>query len=594
MNVTSIVDIPKRPHEEDLFGIDKYKKGLIRFVQHSDTPITIAIQGEWGSGKTSLMNSLQDTLCGSYSLPEDYKQHRHEFYSIWVNTWQYSLLRSPEETLMSIVTSISTQVLKIVDSRHKSDLQKLGRSVLGLGSKLLRGAAASATEVVAGGKAVDMVESLMEREQSQQTIKQLRDDLQQAIDDCLAKDAQQRTPKKGFIVFVDDLDRIDPPVAVQILELLKNIFDLERCIFILAIDYDVVVKGLKPKFGELTDKNEREFRSFFDKIIQMPFSMPVASYTIDQFLLGSLARIGYLTPEKAQSETIAQHLTTFCNLSVGTNPRSMKRLLNTVSLITIIGKEDETDESTMDEDYQLLINFALICIQIAYPVMYKTLCLESDFRSWNESTARQLKLRELTEAESQKLSETEEFDEEWEKVIYRICERDSYLSNKAFQISRMLNLIYKLLPEGENLGNTIGKLLALSAVTDVQAFDQRRPAGGKVRFQGWQGFEKMMHERGYPEHLLNLLKIVDQWAASRFGALAQVGYGPNFMTLACTQPATRSKTFCFIRFRRSDIRFEFSGKSVDVANDAAFNTELKQNLEETFNRLSATKLTPHP
>ena len=25
------------------------------------------------------------------------------------------------------------------------------------------------------------------------------------------------------------------------------------------------------KFGELTEKNEREFRSFFDKIIQVPF-----------------------------------------------------------------------------------------------------------------------------------------------------------------------------------------------------------------------------------------------------------------------------------------------------------------------------------
>ena len=55
---------------------------------------------------------------------------------------------------------------------------------------------------------------------------------------------------------------------IEILELLKNIFDLEKCVFILAIDYDVVIKGLKPKFGELTDANEREFRSFFDICLQ--------------------------------------------------------------------------------------------------------------------------------------------------------------------------------------------------------------------------------------------------------------------------------------------------------------------------------------
>ena len=32
-------------------------------------------------------------------------------------------------------------------------------------------------------------------------------------------------PKK-YLFFIDDLDRIDPPLAVKILELLKNIFDL--------------------------------------------------------------------------------------------------------------------------------------------------------------------------------------------------------------------------------------------------------------------------------------------------------------------------------------------------------------------------------
>ena len=59
-----------------------------------------------------------------------------------------------------------------------------------------------------------------------------------------------------------------------------------------TVDYDVVIKGLEPKFGKLTEKNEREFRSFFDKIIQMPFSMPVASYTVNVFLIDALLNIG--------------------------------------------------------------------------------------------------------------------------------------------------------------------------------------------------------------------------------------------------------------------------------------------------------------
>jgi hypothetical protein len=474
--LSSIVDVPKKAGSEDLFGISKYESGLIEFIRNSDTPITIAIQGEWGSGKTSLMNSLQNILCGDLA---DIENHQNEFYGIWVNTWQYSLLNSQEETLISIVSSISTQIMQIISSRHQGLGEKIAGTMLGFLNRGIKAATSIAAEkIVEGGG--DVVTALLSKEKTSQSIKSLRDELQVAINDCLEKDNKINSEsKKGFIFFIDDLDRIDPPAAVQILELLKNIFDLENCIFILAIDYDVVVKGLKPKFGELTEKNEREFRSFFDKIIQMPFSMPVASYSIDQFLINNLVRIGYLNQEKAANQSMARTLSSFCSLSVGTNPRSLKRLLNTVSLITIIINQEEEDVYSTEEDYRLQINFALICLQIAYPVFYKTLSMESDFRSWNENLARQLKLRELTEIEMQKLSDSEEFDEEWEQIVFRICERDNFLSNRAVQVSQLFNMIYKLVPEGETLGNIISELLALSSVTDVQAFDKPRQAINK-------------------------------------------------------------------------------------------------------------------
>ena len=62
MITSSIVDIPKKADSQDLFGINKFEKGLNHFIRNADTPITIAIQGEWGSGKTSLMNSLQEAI----------------------------------------------------------------------------------------------------------------------------------------------------------------------------------------------------------------------------------------------------------------------------------------------------------------------------------------------------------------------------------------------------------------------------------------------------------------------------------------------------------------------------------------------------
>ena len=477
---TSVVDIPKKAEENDLFGIDKYKNGLIRFISNSDTPITIAIQGEWGSGKTSLMNSLQDNLCGGYLTSDQLKEHNHDFYGVWINTWQYSLMRSETETLVSIVTGLSTKILEIINARHKSSVQKLGNTVLGLGAKLFKKSVSFAAEQTIGEGAGDAINSILEKEAEQQTIKHLRDELQISINDCLENDKKIGKEKKGFIFFIDDLDRIDPAIAVQILELLKNIFDLNNCIFVLAIDYDVVVKGLKPKFGELTDKNEREFRSFFDKIIQMPFSMPVASYKIDDFLIENLSKIRFLNEAQSKDTALSEKISMICNLSVGNNPRSLKRLMNTISLITIINEENDANSSDGKiENESLLINFALICIQISYPLIYKCLCIESDFKSWNEDLANKLKLRELSAHEIEKLKLSEEFDELWEQILFRLCEKDTYLSNRASQISQLLNLITTYITDGANLGEVIEEILELSAVTDIQAFDKPQQAINK-------------------------------------------------------------------------------------------------------------------
>ena len=476
---TSIVDVPKKASENDLFGIDKYKNGLIRFISNSDTPITIAIQGEWGSGKTSLMNSLQDSLCGGYSTNEQLKEHNHDFYGVWINTWQYSLMKSETETLINIVSGLSTKILEIIKVRHKSSVQKLGNAVLNFGSKIFKKAVTIAAEHAIDG-AGEAIDTILEKEAEQQTIKHLRDELQIAINDCLENDKKLGIEKKGFIFFIDDLDRIDPAIAVQILELLKNIFDLNNCIFVLAIDYDVVVKGLKPKFGELTDKNEREFRSFFDKIIQMPFSMPVASYNIDKFLIENLFKIRYLSDTQCKDAALSEKISIICNLSVGNNPRSLKRLMNTISLITIINEEHENDSSdNKNENAIMLINFALICIQISYPMIYKCLCIESDYKSWGEDLANKLKLRELSAHEIEKLKLSEEFDELWEQILFRICEKDIYLSNRASQISQLLNLISTYITEGANLGEVIEEILELSAVTDIQAFDKPQQAINK-------------------------------------------------------------------------------------------------------------------
>ncbi|MBO5894422.1 MAG: hypothetical protein J6Q33_01390 [Alistipes sp.] len=453
---SSIIDVPRKHTQDDLFGIQVYQNALIKYIKLTDTPITIALQGEWGSGKTSLMNLLRYNLCDVDGAP---------YFPIWINTWQYSLMKTPSQAIISILEGIINQMGALASNEQKWEESK--RKIGGLFKKM----AVVGTKVAAGAVGIDsdVVGELFEggSPSASSDIMQLKEEISKLIEDALSKDAS----KIGFTFYIDDLDRIDPPVAVEILELLKNIFDLEKCVFVLAIDYDVVIKGLKPKFGELTEANEREFRSFFDKIIQLPFSMPVASYNVDTFLVDALGKIEFFTQSELADTELAEKLSEITRYSVGTNPRSLKRLTNTLALISIIYEEQKGADSSAGSLLDKLINYALVCIQIAYPYIYNQLAEEPDFKAWNEKIASKLKLRPLTEVETERLNSTEEFDEEWEKVVFRMCQKETYLSNRVFSVSALLNKIAEIVNNDERLGEIIEATLEMSAVTNLKAFD---------------------------------------------------------------------------------------------------------------------------
>lgn len=463
MKTTSLTDTPREAFTHDDFGITPFEKGLMKFIENTSTPITLALQGEWGSGKTSLMNILKYDLCDS---------DNSSFFPVWINTWEYALMQDAQSTLVQIITKlvgITTSIVNPNGEKRKEVLEKVKR----IGYLATKFALNSSVGVGAG----EILNPLLECEKS--SIGDLRDDLQLIINNAI-----KRSNKKGILFFIDDLDRIDPRIAVELLELLKNIFTLDNCVFILAIDYDVVIKGLKPKFGELTYKNEREFRSFFDKIIQVPFSMPVNSYKIEDFLKHKLFDIGYISKEESLKPKFIANMAKVASLTVGSNPRGLKRLLNSLSLIKCINdaqvKSEFEDHVKLTSELDLYINFALVSIQIAYPKVYRLLSLQPDFVKWNEGTAIQLNLKNLDEKDKQRLSTIEEFDEEWEQVLYRLCETDFFLKQKALSLSELLNDIRTEIIKTDTqinddnldiIGEYIERIIRLSAITNLEAND---------------------------------------------------------------------------------------------------------------------------
>lgn len=455
MKKTSLSDLPFIESVND-FGTERYVNGLIRFIENSSTPLTIALQGEWGSGKTSLMTRLEKALC---SAPGS------QFIGVEINTWEYSMMSSPEATVYRILAQLVHEIAKD-DPQSKKTFKGFLNILYRGGREGLKFIPGWGQFIAVGLEAANIPTQLPDNadENNTASLTELKKALANAIQERTSKEN-----KRGVIIFVDDLDRLNPPVAVEILELLKNIFTLDKCIFVLAIDYDVVVKGLKPKFGELTEKNEREFRSFFDKIIQVPFSLPVNNYRPMDFVLKSLADIGYINSEEVANPQVRTMFSTVVEASVGKNPRSIKRLINTLSLIGCIeqsGSETYVQEDGMMQESKLL-HLIIVSIQISYPKIYRMLSMNPDFTGWGEESAQKMGIRlDISHEE-------DEPDIQWEDVLKAACMPDAYLEQHLADITLLLNLITDVCREKDGTAQPLGKkmkeIMDKSSVTGINA-----------------------------------------------------------------------------------------------------------------------------
>lgn len=517
---SSIIDVPIKAKEKDILNVAVHVKALEKFLRRADTPLTVAIQGEWGSGKTSFMNQIHEGLCGENG----------EFIGIWTHAWEYAIWGNPKDILMNmmqgIITDIEREAKAFGNSLDMSEAFHMVRSMFFHVARI--GAQAAAAQL----GATTAAETLFREEEKGSTIKVLNDALSKAVEQSL----KVAKGKKGFIFFIDDLDRLDPVVAVQFLELIKNIFELEHCIFVLAIDYDVVVKGLKPKFGARTEENDREFRSFFDKIIQVPFSIPISSYDLEKYIGNSLKEIDFFQSNELQKKLklgdasfipgvsgnvvpVSKLIAAITNYSTGANPRAIKRMLNTLSLIDIIQEElrEEKKKSLLQEVetefglYEKLVCFCLVSLQIAYPAFYNLLLSKPMFIGWDEEFARKRGYRVLTKEEKTSLTEYEEFDEDWERFIFRACQSSSYLKARSNSISSIFNILRGVIlstaqkapaegdseddlqkQEEEIIEKAIRNGLGMASVTGLKSSEDQEEKNTytRIRYESLEDFEK--------------------------------------------------------------------------------------------------------
>lgn len=330
--------------EGDLFDISMYVSGLTKFVRSCVTPMTISIQGDWGSGKTSMMSMVKEQL-GDSVIP------------VWFNTWQYSQFNMSDDLAISFLGRL-IKSLQVEQSVSSNALNK----TFAMAYKAIKKAGRIAVDHFAGGEVLSQLDELAQsfskgEDDVAEAINNLKDEFQKCVNAKLEESGKDR-----LVVFVDDLDRLNPGKAVELLEVLKVFLDCKRCVFVLAIDYSVVSQGVKEKYGSLI--GEDKGKSFFDKIIQVPFKMPVAHYKVDKFIIEMFKQVGI----DLSGGSDANAYVSLIQASVGCNPRTMKRLFNAYLLLDCIS--DTATKGTGNDAWNKQMLFAILCCQHAFEDLY--------------------------------------------------------------------------------------------------------------------------------------------------------------------------------------------------------------------------------
>lgn len=355
LRFTGNLSVDEEARKADTLNLLPYAEALADFIHDCETPISIGIQGEWGVGRTSLMNMIR----GNGDQPQSGLLDAALCKAIHLESWPYSQFDHENNMAVACLYALTQSLGRVLD--HEAEVEPAELKIcLGAASQrlitvmqqireLARGASGDGQ---AGGSYIDISGQMLRFKSEFQKLVSL-----------WTRDNESRR----VVIFIDDLDQIRPLMALELLEAIKNFIDVDGCVFVMAVDYEVVQRGMVEKLGR--DLQKTSGKALFDKMIQLPFIVPTTSYQLDEYIIDLLSKAGL--PCVVNNEDDADNRQFFLDITrftVGRNPRSIKRVVNYTNLLERIHRNNSGRETSGRE---CKILFALVSMQIAWPELFQ-------------------------------------------------------------------------------------------------------------------------------------------------------------------------------------------------------------------------------
>jgi hypothetical protein len=322
-----LADRPLEDETADHLGYRAYATALAELIDNRETatPLTIAISAPWGAGKTSLGKLLQSELI---KRARDRRARPHAF--VWFDAWKHDaaehlgaafaadvarklgrqrarlwrlLVPLPAPFLsarsrwwrrvlagagllaaITLLVAVVPEARNLLGNKASQRLRELeedfgGTPIASLATFLLFIAFLSAS-VFRVAKGVVAYVSDPRAEAARGSM----DDVSQQVG-SLVRQATGRWRRRGrrVVIFVDDLERCQPPRALEVCEVAAQLLAHPNVVVVLLADMSVIASSAEIKYSKLEDSADDEptrrgvyGRRYLQKLVQIEFTLPPA------------------------------------------------------------------------------------------------------------------------------------------------------------------------------------------------------------------------------------------------------------------------------------------------------------------------------
>ncbi|GBC60266.1 hypothetical protein DENIS_1217 [Desulfonema ishimotonii] len=301
---------------EDDLGIAGTGDLLARMALEVQPPFSVRVTGKWGSGKTSVLRRAFATLGGQpiqqavplgqnvketgsaewekwiydsekgrrqevLQWPADLYAIAEQSLCVWYSPWQHQGTDNPLiPLLLEIQAQFSTRIRmkkKLLDINRRG-----GLAALALIEQVIDVAASLTFQ-----KNVKLAQGTTDRvrkawKEAEPNLTGLSDGqrfhllFEDAVKNILLSLSKKKKIElledERLIVFIDDLDRCEESVVVNLLEYIKLYLGSPHCVFVLGIDDNAVLGAMKRTWDGRSDEDNREY---LEKMFQATLAVPL-------------------------------------------------------------------------------------------------------------------------------------------------------------------------------------------------------------------------------------------------------------------------------------------------------------------------------